>query len=301
MKLLSRIFNKKTNNKIPELLFIEPTNRCNLNCPFCLVNTDDTYPDTSHNSMKRPFGFMDMELYNKIMTEAKKFGIKRLNLEFWGEPFLHPNIDEMISRAASSGFTASIFTNGLALKEKHFKVIPNNLKSISLSIDGASENTYKQNREGGNFELVWGNLLKLSSICRNTGTSVRWQFIVMKNNEHEVGLAKELAKKHNIKLVLKTFNPSVKDLVTSKSEHSRKASNKPCRSIYKQFGILWNGNIVACCQDPDGREILGNIGESSLYDIWNGIKYKEFRDRVDKALISPDNEPAICKTCLSYK
>ena len=80
----------------PELIFIEPTNLCNLDCPFCLVNTDETYNDSHHSSMKRSFGKMELRTFEKILLDAHEFGITRLFLEFFGEPLLHPHFDEMV-------------------------------------------------------------------------------------------------------------------------------------------------------------------------------------------------------------
>lgn len=84
-KIIDRIFIK--NKDKPDLLFVEPTNACNLDCPFCLVNTDSSYGNSCHSSMKRKVGFMEMTLFLKILKDAKEFGIKKIFLQFWGNLF----------------------------------------------------------------------------------------------------------------------------------------------------------------------------------------------------------------------
>ena len=308
---------KKTINKLrniaqnikrkPELIFIEPTNLCNLDCPFCLVNTDETYNDSHHSSMKRSFGKMELSTFEKILMDAHEFGITRLFLEFFGEPLLHPHFDEMVIKTKKYNFKTQVFTNGISLNKRHLEVIPNNLAAVCFSIDGASRETYNLNRQPvnprtkNNFEKSFKNILKLNELCKGTKTEVRWQFIVVNNNEHEMEIAKKIANKNKLRIVFKKYNPSDVTLIPGKQEWQKAKNNKPCKIIYNQFGILWNGDIVPCCQDPDGRQILGNVKNNTIDEIWNSNTYTDFRDRVGNALNKPECEPDICNTCLAYE
>lgn len=301
VKEILRSFLKRKKGGRPTNLFIEPTNSCNLNCPFCIINRDVSYSDAAHDSMKRPRGFMEMPLFSKLIGEAKDFGTKNVYLEFFGEPFLSPHISEMMKLSSNGGFFTTIFTNGLVLKETHLPFIARHIDKIVLSVDGVSKETYERNRVRGDFGLVWENLLKLNSFCRGKRTKVVWQFIVMKNNEHEVNEATRLARIHNIHLVFKTFNPSLKGQVTTRKEYARGIKNKPCQSIYKQIGVLWNGDVVACCNDPEGLYVMGNIKTSTLSEVWESLTYRRHRESVASAVSEPEHEPTICKTCTSYK
>ena len=49
------------------------------------------------------------------------------------------------------------------------------------------------------------------------------------------------------------------------------------------------------------KEIMGNLIESTLDDIWRNDKYKEFRSKVSNYLNEPDSEPELCKSCLRWK
>ncbi len=50
-----------------------------------------------------------------------------------------------------------------------------------------------------------------------------------------------------------------------------------CEFPWTSLTVMSNGNIVPCTQDYDAEMIFGNIKKDSLEDIWNGEKYKEFR------------------------
>lgn len=81
-----RLFNReyqKTN--IPLSLQIEPTNCCNVSCICC-----------STKESTRPRGFMDLQLFREIVDNAANCKVRRLFLYLHGEPFLHPQIVEMI-------------------------------------------------------------------------------------------------------------------------------------------------------------------------------------------------------------
>jgi radical SAM protein with 4Fe4S-binding SPASM domain len=58
--------------------------------------------------------------------------------------------------------------------------------------------------------------------------------------------------------------------------------------------ILWNGDVVPCCYDFDGRMVLGNLRQQSIAEIWNGAAYGKLR-RADEAL--DFSAYPICQVC----
>ena len=78
---------------------------------------------------------------------AHDFGVTRLFLEFFGEPLLHPNFDEMVINTKKFNFKTQVCTKGIYVNKKHLEVIPNNLNAVCFLIDGASKETYNLNRQ----------------------------------------------------------------------------------------------------------------------------------------------------------
>ena len=70
----------------PTALTLEATNVCNLKCPFCFTGVGE---------VTRERGMMPMERYRRLIDEL---GGHALLVEFynWGEPFLNPEIFDMI-------------------------------------------------------------------------------------------------------------------------------------------------------------------------------------------------------------
>jgi len=282
---------------------IEPTNHCNLNCPFCLVGQQSLKGSLDHNSLNRPMGFMDLELFNCIIRNVVGLGVKSVLLHFQGEPLLHRDFFEMVRISKHYGLVVRVFTNGLLLNEdKCKKLIEAGLDEIMFSIDGATEETYQLNRVGGNFDKAYENMRDLALLSRQNGSKMRisWQFIAMRNNEHEISMAEELAKKADVKFVVKSFAETDENRAPVDPKIRRKLMSKPCIDIYRSNFIYWDGSVVPCCYDLEGAEVMGNIKKNTLKEIWDCEKYRKFRQRVDEALIHPENEPELCRDCLKY-
>lgn len=42
-----------------------------------------------------------------------------------------------------------------------------------------------------------------------------------------------------------------------------------CPALTDHFGILWNGDLVLCCKDFDGKTRVGNVNDSSVVELLN--------------------------------
>jgi radical SAM protein with 4Fe4S-binding SPASM domain len=51
----------------------------------------------------------------------------------------------------------------------------------------------------------------------------------------------------------------------------------PCIGLWQHFGIRYDGETSACCRDFNCEMNLGNIKDSSLWEIWNGQKLHDYR------------------------
>jgi len=297
------MLNKISNiiKKRPTQAVIEVTNHCNLNCPYCMVGkTHNSSNDGSapHSLMNRSMGYMDESTFERVFCEIRRFGIRKVYLHFRGEPFLNSSTAKYAKQLKDVGLFVGIFTNGQAFNDKNIAEIADvEIDLIRFSVDGASEETYCENRKGGTFANVAENMQKMVDAHKDKSTRIEWQFLPMKNNEHEIDAAREMAEKIGINFFTKGYRKTEEKRVPKSSELRSKYLKKPCTDIYKQLGIYWNGDIVPCCYDVDGFEIMGNINRQNLNEIWNSQKYREFRKNVK----TRKNEPEICKECLRWE
>ena len=103
----------------PYILQLEVTNDCNLDCDICMRKTS-----------KRRIGYLDFEDFRKL--PLKDF--KEIAFHGWGEPFLHPELFEMIDHANSLGIRTSLITNGTLLEERMEELLESGIDSIAVGI-----------------------------------------------------------------------------------------------------------------------------------------------------------------------
>jgi len=82
----------------------------------------------------------------------------------------------------------SIQTNGLLLKKmfNKNKWLFEQLKTLGLSIDGCTKDTYEKLRRGGNFDILCDNLKFINEIKKQYQFKLVYHFVVQKNNYQEM-------------------------------------------------------------------------------------------------------------------
>ena len=291
--------------KRPTRALLEPTNSCNLNCPFCLVGQQNKllpmYGNAAHHLQSRPMGMLSETTFDRTRQQLKAFGIRDVLFYFQGEPLLHREFVRFASVLKRDGFWVGMFTNGLPFTDRNMRpLIATDIDLIRFSVDGATQETYGVNRVGGRFDRVYDNMRELTAAARGTRTRVEWQFIALRNNEHEIPMAERMARDIGINFVIKGYRVTDPKLAPENPRYHSPLLEKPCTDIYLQLVICWNGDVVPCCYDIEGEEVMGNINDESLSRIWNSPKYRDFRRRVDESRIHPEREPEICKNCLRW-
>ena len=121
----------------PNVVFVETTNRCNMNCPICITNVP---------SMGFEFE-PDMEYFDRIFKFCASFEDPPSIQLFGGEPTVREDLFEIISLARSYGLTVRLVTNGLKLADKDYcdKIMKSGA-SVLISFDGLKRELYEKLR-----------------------------------------------------------------------------------------------------------------------------------------------------------
>lgn len=261
----------------PRQLVLETASVCNLRCPQCW---------TGLQWFARDAKMMTMDLFNRVIDEACKF-ITHTYLHLWGEPTLNKYLPEMIRRVKEFS-TIDLATHGLFIDEAMAESLAQ-CDSLSVSIDGVTQEVYEQYRVGGSLDEAMRGLRLLVEKCPH---KVNWSFVVFKENEHQIGEAERIASHIGANLGLKPpvfwdrekMNSSMptddrfRRYVLVDGEWKLKADRLKCREFWETVYVLPNGNMVTCCYDGAAEYVVGNVNESSLLDVWNGVKYQAMRD-----------------------
>ncbi len=130
-------------------LYIEPTNRCNLDCVTCI-----------RHSWDEPLGTMNAETFSRII-EGLRSCDPPPDIFFGGlgEPLSHPNILDMVRQAKALGSSVEMITNGTLLsKDVSKELVAAGLDKLWVSLDGATPESYTDLRLGAVLPEVLNNL-----------------------------------------------------------------------------------------------------------------------------------------------
>ncbi|MEK6906369.1 MAG: radical SAM protein [Nanoarchaeota archaeon] len=291
---------------LPHTIMIEPTSLCNLKCPLC---------PTGSKQLGRENGLMNFEKYKKLVDEVSPY-IIRLRMWNWGEPLIHKEIDKMISYAKSKNLIVNLSTNGnLLTRELAKKIVDSKLDEIIFSVDGATQETYKKYRINGDLKKVIQGikyLVEEKNKQKSKYPKIIFQFIAMKQNEQEIKKAEEIAKKIKVDyFTIKTVgimdvflkkdikkylpsNPNLARYVIKKNKENRKHKvRNMCDTMYEESTILWNGDVVVCCNDAKGKHKFGNVFKEPFIKIWKNKEYVNFR----RQILKRKSSITMCKDC----
>lgn len=306
---------------LPINLNVDVNNICQLSCPLCPNGAG--YQGRSRGKM----GFAD---YKRLMDEIGDY-VMRAYLFTWGEPLLNEDVYDMVAYAKKRLILTNFSTNLNYLSSPEM-LVASGLDTLKLSIDGATEATYRQYRIGGDFKRVMENLRRLIEARKKQKRRtpyITWQYLVFKHNVHEVPQAVAMAKEMGCDAIQFIGGHSfmglmpvseVKDLVAlahdyliardsefsiynEKDELKRPAEQ--CSWLWQSGSVNYNGSVSPCSGVWPEKYDFGNCFASSFRDVWNNEKYQEAREIVRRAVTMPpfnlDGSGNICALCASRR
>jgi radical SAM protein with 4Fe4S-binding SPASM domain len=302
---LSRLMKKPMQWGYPISISFEPTTSCNLRCPEC---------PSGLREFTRPTGMLQKSFFQQTIDDIHK-ELLYLIFYFQGEPYLNKDFLEMVKYAHDKGIYTATSTNAHYLTDENAKkTVESGLDRLIISIDGTTQNVYKQYRVGGNLDkVVEGakNIIKWKKELKSKTPFVFFQFLVVKPNEHQIEEVKRLGKEIGVDQVrFKTaqvydYENDPHQLIPSIDKYSRyrvgadgKMKSKSgmgnyCWKLWHANVITWDGLVVPCCFDKDAMHQLGNLKMQSFKDVWHNDNYKQFR----KELMTSRKNIDICANC----
>jgi len=136
-------------------LWLEITPRCNLECIHC-------YADSAP---QRPlYGELTTEEWCAVLAEAASLGCRQVQF-IGGEPTLHPHLADMVSFAASRGYTfIEVFTNATRIDERLLKLFKDKCVHVAVSFYSDDPDVHDSiTRSAGSFKRTVSNLRRLVS------------------------------------------------------------------------------------------------------------------------------------------
>ena len=174
--------------RVPDLrkVYIEPTTLCNLKCHTCIRNV-----------WENQGGHMRIEVFLNLIEQFGEFPqLERVVFMGFGEPFLHPQILQMVQLIRERNLDVTIISNGLLLDKPILQEIVNlRVDRLVISLDGVTPETYAGVR-GASLASVLENIRTLNDVKSEIGSlfpALGIEFVALKSNIPELERMSELA------------------------------------------------------------------------------------------------------------
>jgi len=259
-------------------IFFDIVGACNARCPYC--NTGKYKKGSS--------GIIKPEDYAKAVSILCESGLihkdlSLLSLYCWGEPFLHPNLDEIINITNAFELPYAFSTNASVIPHIDRSFVQG-LKRITFSMSGFSQASYDR-IHGFKFNDIVSNIESITQQCRNHGSKAEFviSYHTYQFNMGEIYDAEDFAKSIRIKLSpiaaiqnnwdhlvmhaqgelplelkLNTYKDLLDDnfqeIITTAPRHGFSCS------LLDMLVIDEKCNVLQCCQVPSGTQYSpGNL------------------------------------------
>lgn len=273
----------------PFVVQIFPVYACNFQCNYCIFPV----PREKRGFISDRI-VMDYELFKRCVDDFASFPSKIKVLRFVGigEPLLHKNIAEMVACAVKRNIanTVEILTNGVLLTPlMSDALIAAGLSRLVVSLQGTSQEKYRQICGTDiDFDVFIENLRYFYSNKKNVQVYIKIIDCALDGKEDENRfyelfgeLCDTIAIEHAVPI---HSGVDYENLLGGRN------------TAVTQFGLPV-GDIKVCPQpfftmqiNPDGKVVpcysfeypgfMGDCSKQSVYEIWNGDDFRQFRRRM---------------------
>lgn len=265
-------------------VYIEITNRCNLNCSFCSVN----------NNIKKEMTLEEFETILKKINDYTDY----VYLHVKGEPLIHSKLDGILKLCEKYHKKVNITTNGVLFDKKKDILLNNKIRQINISL-------HSENNKNNYLEDIFTVVDKINAYivfrfwALDSNIEDKYRHMIEKIISHynlPSYYFDKIIKENNIKITNNIYINKSSKFVWPDIYNDYYNDCGYCYGLKDQIGILVDGTITVCCLDSDGKSNLGNI----FKDNFDEIIYSE---KVKKIITNFENRKCyleICKHC-SYK
>jgi len=290
-------------NKESVIYNIETTNACNMRCEMC--------PRTT--MMTRPIETMSLDLFTKIIGQIKPhkkekwqewekfvhktYGIKPtdmsenhfflyiipkvIQLHGYGDPLLDRNMALFVKMLADRGFYSYFSCNPANIDiERTVEMFQSGLDYIKYSIESVDDKRHKEIRgSASDFTDSYNKILKILDIKKEKGFKTTIIITMLDLNKdwqkEDFNKLKEMFKGKDVYIYMKSEDQQWyrEDYHGTNSVHW----SEFCKHPWMSMTIKSNGEAAMCMEDYNNEIVLGDASKESLYEIWNGKKYEQFR------------------------
>jgi len=283
-----------------QAVFIEVTNKCNLECKHCY----------NHSSPNGWGGLNRQELFS-FLDEIDELGVFQVYFT-GGEPFFRQDFHEIVEHVHIKGIDIGILTNATLIDSSDLDLLYEiNPRFVAVSLDSIDDRKYREIRGISNRRVI-ENISKL----KGKGISVRINTVLFRglNDSYEdlinlltflktngftekdvaideflqigrgSGLAGYCLDQNDISLNIKRAFREIYDyeysIKPNYADNEESNKNSFCGIGESIFYLNSKGDITLCTVLNDKRFKVGSIFEQSVRDVWEKSElFEYFREK----------------------
>jgi radical SAM protein with 4Fe4S-binding SPASM domain len=263
-------------------------------------------------------GLMQMEdnLFKRLINEiSRRKNVELIVLSLQNEPLVDKNI---IDRAKYIKTTApeaklELVSNGYLLKPSIADEIYEVFDIVTLSIHATTSKTYKKIMGGLDFQVTLNNLMHIKE-SRDMRSKTNLRFVKQKQNFKELRKFKKYWNRLGFAVLSFDLNSRLNSVKGMKGLQYRESLyQRSVLGILKRISpyifpscpipnismyIRSNGDVVYCFNDWTESNIVGNLNNQTIHQLFNSNKMKSFRKRISQNKACKND---ICTNCDLYK
>ena len=178
-------------------IYFNYDNSCNLQCPSCRTKLIFYNPTDSNDEQAQQINLVHEKVKQLVEVCSKTYNSVLLSITGSGDVFASITYWNYLLELSTNGIPdnvrLNILTNGVLMTENNWnsiKPLLSSIRQIEVSVDAATEPTYKIVRKNGNFKKLCQNLETLDRLIQQ-GYFPKLEcwtnnFIVQKNNYEEL-------------------------------------------------------------------------------------------------------------------
>ncbi|MDZ7743783.1 MAG: radical SAM protein [Bacteroidota bacterium] len=315
-------------------VFIETTNFCNLNCVFCphdqivrekeIMPFEDVIRLLDELEQDFVFDWISFHLYGeplihpdfmRIVENAAKTRQMKVNLTTNGilmdpedlEGILRSGVWKIILSVQTppEGFEAR-GSKTLSSAEYHEKIadilrsfidLKRKYKEAVLELHYLDTSKFRPGTKLIEEDFEFRQLIEYwKNIVRGISPDIHLSEELMLSQDEGTGRLYEILP--GLKLRLKpaiSFGNAIQSPDIHKAESERKCYSGHCQFPFNSIAILVNGDMVSCCMDHNGSNLLGNVfRDGGIKKVYEGKTARKFRKQFTMQKIRSER----CQKCL---
>lgn len=261
-------------NVSPVNVEIDLTNRCNLGCLGCHMAHTHTRGYHANKRTVSVGDVMDKALILRVLDEMNDAGVRSVTWTGGGEPTMHPDFGEIITRCP---LPQGIYTNGTRITPEMAQQIKLYAQWAYVSLDRPDRESYKAYKQTDNFEMAVEGVRNLVNASGNATIGIG--FLLSRNSWGDGWKMIELAESLGVDYV--QFRPEI--------EFDPAVPQRPAHdNTWIKAAMQWLDGI------KDRRGVQVDMTRFEMYRNWSRHPYKVCHWAQMQTVLTPDGRLWTC-------